>query len=70
MIPSALIKPVQPSLITEDMKAHIIIPAARKGRNSVIGALNICPNTTPIVPIITPMLIVSQKGPSAERLYR
>ena len=69
-MPSAPIKPKQPSVMMLDIKPQRIKPVARNGRNSAMGEWKIDPNTTPMVPIITPMLIVSQKGPSAERLYR
>jgi hypothetical protein len=68
MIFSAPIKPEQPSVRTEEMKPHRINPIDRNGKKSVIGVLKIPPNTKPIVPIITPILMVNQNGPNEERL--
>lgn len=67
IILSASINPLQPSLMTLVMKVHKIMPAARNGKYSSIGVLNSWPNTKPILAINTPILIVSQNGPMAER---
>ena len=67
MMPSALMKPIAPSVMTEAMNVQRIMPIVRKGRNSCIGVWKIWPNTMPMVPIMTPMLSVIQNGPSAER---
>ncbi len=68
IIPSAAINPRQPSVIIAEIKDQRIMPMDRKGKNSLSEELKICPKTTPIVPIIIPMLMVSQNGPRAERL--
>ena len=59
-----------PSLIVPKINVQKIKPKARKGKYSSIGARNIVPKTNPMVPITIPMLIVDQKGPIMDRLYR
>ena len=70
IILSALINPAQPSFTTVVKKDQRIIPLARNGKNSSKDVLKMEPKTIPMVPIITPILIVNQKGPNAERRYR
>lgn len=51
------------------MKFQIIIPAAKKGKNSFTGALKRVLNNTPMQATMTPVEIVIQKGPRVDRLY-
>ncbi len=69
IIPSENMKVVQASVTMVEIVPQSIKPALRKGINSSIGADKIWLKTTPMVPIIIPMLKVSQKGPSTERRY-
>jgi hypothetical protein len=60
-------KLVHPSITVVEIKDHTIRLTAKKGIYSLISDLNINPKTNPIVRIWTPMPIVSQNGPTAER---
>ena len=51
MMPSALMKAVQPSLIDAEMKPQKIRPTQMKGRNSCIGDRKRVPKTSPSAPI-------------------
>ena len=57
------VKELHPSVTVVVINVQSIIPMARNGRSSPIGVLNILPNTSPMLPIIIPMLMVSQNGP-------
>ena len=70
IIASEETKTTDASVKTEEIKAQIIRPEARKGRNSLGGYLNMFPKIIPIVPIITPVEMVIQKGPIVDLRYR
>jgi hypothetical protein len=52
-----------------EIRNQIICPTAKYGRNSLTGDLNIVENIRPILPTITPVLIVIQNGPISDRRY-
>ena len=69
IIASAEINALQLSPITPEMKPHKIIPKVNEGKKISIGAPIIEPKIMPMDAIMTPMLIVTQKGPIVDLLY-
>ena len=67
---SATVNPMQASFSIVEMNVHTINPSARKGKNSFMEVPKRLPKIIPNALINTPMLMVSQKGPRDDRLYR
>ena len=70
MIAAEVMNELQPSVRQVKIKPHKIKPRVKNGKKSAIGELKILPNTNPIDEIMTAILMVSQKGPTFDRLYR
>ena len=67
MMLSALMNAAHPSVTTPWMKVQTTKPTARNGMYSATSTFSSVPYSVPSAPTSTPMLMVSQNGPSKER---